>query len=171
MGFVEKVAICIAGCLGVFFIGLTGLYLSGTPMQRGMGSIAQIGTLDPTATPAPTATPDCRQEIAEYNRSALTPLMKRWEDAFVLANSSPRIALPPQIATLQSIRRELAEGEPAPCAQKTHDQFVEAMDEIIVAFLAFLGQEPDYTVKRHFENATVLLEKVKAAIDESETLE
>jgi hypothetical protein len=164
MRFIEKLAICIAGCLGVFFIGLIVLFLGRTPVQGTAGRVARI------VVPAPTATPDCRREIAEYNRATLAPLMAEWEDAFTLANNSPRIALAPQIATLQAIRRKLLDAQPAPCARETHQQFVTATDEIVAAFLAFLGQEPEYTVNRHFKNATALLEKVKDAINESETL-
>lgn len=171
MRFMEKLAVCVAGGLAVFFIGLTVLYLSGTPIQKAPRTMAPVATLGATATPVPTATPDCRRAIARYYRTTLAPLIAEWDDAFKLANNSPRISLAPQIATLQAIRRKLMDTEQPPCALDTHLQFVIATDEIIEGFLAFLGKESDYTVSKHFENAAVLLEKVRVAVDNAAEFE
>lgn len=123
---------------------------------RALPSLTQLQSFAPVA--GPTATSDCRDEIMEYKRETLLPILEEWEDAYDLASSSSRMALAQPIATLQEINRRLKQVEPVPCAAGVHYLFIEATESTINGFLAFMANKPDREVMAHFETASFLLD-------------
>lgn len=93
------------------------------------------------------------ETIAEFQ-----DLTKRWIDVLDIAESTPRISLGPQIAELQSIRRETANVEAPTCAIEAQAKLVASMDMTIDAFLAFLGNEPDDVMTSKLDAATILFQ-------------
>lgn len=108
-------------------------------------------------TPEPTSTPDCRDEIKEYKRGTLAPILEEWIDAYDLASSTPRISLAPPVARLQDITRRLREIDPPPCAEGYHFFFIKAAESAIDGFLAFMANRPDSEVEAHFALAASFL--------------
>lgn len=102
---------------------------------------------------------------ARYYRKNLVPVLSEWSDAEKLANSSPRISLAPVVSQLQAIRRKMDGITPGSCVASVHDNFRSSMDESIAGFLAFMAQEPDGTVQRHFKTSTFMLETAVSLLD------
>ena len=76
-----------------------------------------------------------------YNKGheAYLAVSRRWLDAYTLAGSTPRISLPPVIANMQAIRREM-EGLALPqCLAQAKRFRVAAMDRQLSEFTAFLA--------------------------------
>lgn len=154
MRFIEKLAAIVAGCLLVFFVGLAVLYFSGST-GRGTGPLSWVTGL---------WSPNCDAELVEYRRSTLAPLLDEWIDALDLAVNTPRLAMAPQIASLQAMRRELDAIEPSSCAKETHQKFVTAADEMIKGLLGYLGQQSQYEAEQHFETAAALIIELRFAV-------
>lgn len=56
------------------------------------------------------------------------------------------------LGELQAIRREATNFEITdPKIQQVHNHMITAMDAAIDGFLAFMSQDPDYTVNRFFD--------------------
>lgn len=87
------------------------------------------------------------RELANQRaRSAIMhmhPMVGRWDDAVAVASASPRIALPRQIETMQSIRREFVGSPPSgsPCVSSAHRRIADAMALGIDAHIKFLAQD------------------------------
>lgn len=76
-----------------------------------------------------------------------------WEDALTLAGQTSRIALSPQVARLQDIRRQINDIDAPLCAYRVKHALVDSMDYSIMGFLAFMSDDSDLVVERHFERA------------------
>src|SRR5687768_15649215 len=83
----------------------------------------------PTNTPAPTPEP-CNVQAAAFLEAA-QDIFEEWDDAFELANSTPRMSLPAVISELQEIRRNADDLEVPPCAAATKALMIEMMEAAI----------------------------------------
>jgi len=83
----------------------------------------------------------------------MEPFIDKWDDAIVIAESTSRMSLAPQIENLQEIRRETEDLKISDCADEAHEALIAYMDQTIDAFIAFLGQEDDEKVNRLFSSA------------------
>lgn len=95
---------------------------------------------------APTPTPTCLQEGAGA-LDQLRTVSREWDDAYRLANSTPRASLSGQIAALQAIRRKTEDVQVPDCMATMKRTLAESMDLSIQAFIAFLGQKPNTEVQ------------------------
>lgn len=102
---------------------------------------------EPTATiesqPAPptaTLTPDpCSPGQIEAEAQKVQKHMREFDDASILASSTPRERIGDSIAELQRIRRE-AEDEPIPaCLTNLKKYQVDHMNSVISTLIAFMG--------------------------------
>lgn len=101
----------------------------------------------------------CRSQAADYMREA-SALSQEFSDVLAVAEQSPRVALPGQIATMQDIRRRLDALAVPECAAKLKRHQWLAMTSAIDAYTAFLGQKGDAVVQAHLAIAT---EETRAA--------
>ena len=101
---------------------------------------------------APTPTPTCIVASQQFVKD-LQSFSQEWQDALNLADQTPRMSLPPQIAHLQEIRRRAQAMDAPRCVAPARDTLVGSMDAAIDGFLAFLSQKPDSEVTEYFETA------------------
>lgn len=97
------------------------------------------------------------QSCAQQAAPAITQLQsiaREWDDAAKLADQTPRMQLAVQIASLQAIRRRAQDVQMPECAATAKTALVDAMDNTIEGFTAFLGQKPDTEVKAFFARAS-----------------
>lgn len=119
--------------------------------------LAACGSL-PMFGPTPTPTPEpCEIQAAAYI-PALENYFDDWDDAFTIANGTPRSQLSQAIADLQAIKRGVDDLEHPPCTEKVHQLFIDYMDKTIAGFLSFLSQDSDFVVNTLFEDASELLD-------------
>jgi len=102
-------------------------------------------------------------DVAKYQKT-VKPLLQEWDDAVKLANSTPRMSLPPQIEKMQSVRREVADLKIQSCLTDEHQLLLEAMDSQIDGFISFLAQDPDATVQGYFQRSDQLLSEWSDAL-------
>jgi hypothetical protein len=81
------------------------------------------------------------QEVARGYVADVTKLLRAWDDADAVASKTSRIALAPQVARLQEIRRAVATLQPPACAVDTHHLALAYMDRVVESYLAFMGDE------------------------------
>ena len=99
-------------------------------------------------------------ESENKGAAELRAVEQRWEDALKLAHSTSRIALSNQVATLQSIRRDVKSIPVGKCLEPAGRKLSEHMDAMIDGFLLFMGND-EYTAKTKFEKAETLFEEYK----------
>lgn len=80
-------------------------------------------------------------------------ILPRWDDANSLAGSTSRIALSPAIASLQSIRGDVAGLAYPVCADEAHSYLVAYMDETIDGYLYFMSDKTDSEIEQKFSQA------------------
>ena len=119
-----------------------------TPLRSVVAAIQTSVATTPAATPAdgdtsqedptPSATSSllCSQEIAGFS-AANSSLLREWEDALRVAESTPKIALAPQIAALQALRRQAEDMDSPSCAKAIKALMVSAMNSGTSALLDF----------------------------------
>jgi hypothetical protein len=103
-------------------------------------------------------TPTC----LEQSGSALSQLQgvaREWDDAYKLANQTPRAALSAQIGALQTIKRKAEDVTVPDCLSSAKSALIQGMDLSIEGFLAFLGQKPQTEVNAVFARAN---DRIKA---------
>jgi hypothetical protein len=88
----------------------------------------------------------------------LSAVAQRWDDAVDVAGATPRMALGAQVATLQEVRRDTQALEVPECLNKARTYLVRSMDAAIEGFIAFLAQESDASVGKHFDTADSAME-------------
>ena len=118
--------------------------------------LAGCGGTTTTAANAANVTPTavtCSQADLDAIHAWGDSLLKEWDDATTLANSTPKIQLSDRIADLQRIRREAATKALPACAESTRPLLLSFMDSTIDAFTAFLGNQPDDVVQSKFADA------------------
>ena len=131
-----------------------GLYVDSEPVRVRVG-----------LAPAPTATPAaCTTRDGKKVYTLLQQYAQEWDDAVHLADSTSRISLAPQIATLQRIRRDVVAQEWPDCGQAAQQHLVKHMDYTIEGFIGFLGQRQDTYVQAAFQLADNELDAFKAEL-------
>lgn len=98
----------------------------------GGAPLAPLSTESTSACAATTVRPVVEQLIAD---------VVKWDDEIVIARSAPRLALAPEIAKLQEIRRHVQGLSGPPCFAEPRDMAVDFMNAYITLHTAFLGQE------------------------------
>lgn len=98
--------------------------------------------------PAPT----CRQQASAFINQ-IEPLAREWDDANAVTKSAARIALAAPVAKLQSLRRETENIQAPQCAFLVKQRLIDAMDNTINGYLAFMAQKPDNQVSQYFDQA------------------
>ena len=85
-------------------------------------------------------------------------IMSEWTDAEMVAQSTPRVSLPPVVSELQEIRRR-ADNEltPPDCAADLKPKILEFMDATIDLYLAFMANESDGAVSEKMQAADAAL--------------
>src|SRR3954471_24894000 len=73
--------------------------------------------------------------------SDLAKIEQRWSDGVELAGATSKIALSPQVATLQTIRRDLNALEVDDCLALAKTSYVQHMNYVIAGFLAFMRDD------------------------------
>lgn len=125
----------------------------------------------PTSTPRPTNTPEptptCSERHGDQFVEQLQDVVLRWNDAVMLADSTPRMALAGPLAELQEVRREALAIDVPDCAAPAHDELILFMEGIIDGFLSFLGDDADAIVTRKFDDA---FDHFRAFLDEMEKI-
>lgn len=77
----------------------------------------------------------------------LNNIESRWDDAYTLASSTARIALPTPIANLQDVKRDLANVELSECLNPARDALNSYMDTQINTFLEFMADQNSIEIK------------------------
>ncbi len=109
----------------------------------------------------------CVEQSADF-LSAIDKISAEWDDANVLANQTPKIALSPQVAQLQAIKREADALKPPDCASNIQAFLSEYMDNTINGYLKFMSDSPAMeklyfdTASTAFDNFTAEYQKVTA---------
>lgn len=71
----------------------------------------------------------------------ITASFTKWNDAIAIADVTPKIALAPQVARLQELRREVTDVAAGPsCVVNPQRQLVRYMDAHIAVYLAFMNE-------------------------------
>ena len=122
-----------------------------TLLMSGCGSVQPplpTATEEPaTSTPTITVTPDlCATENIQAEVDKVHRHMREFDDASILASSTPRDQLSNAIADLQRIRRE-AEDEKIPsCLGDLKKYQIQHMNSVIDTLIAFIGGNSDQAV-------------------------
>lgn len=137
----------LCGLIAVVFLAACGSeadFPTATPFYGPTATTAPPATIAPPATA--TTLRACVTSEGKPVTGTISTYATRWDDADKLANSTSRVTLAPQIATLQTIRRDLqAETFPS-CGQESQRTFIAMMDTEIEMLLSFLRQDGDRTV-------------------------
>lgn len=112
--------------------------------SQGLGLWGACGKAHAAIKPTPTPLGRCASGDAQRLINTLQSKAQEWDDAVKLANSTPRIALAPQVQNLQRIRREAAALSVPSCGAKSQALMLAYMDTAINAFIDFLGQGSQY---------------------------
>lgn len=82
------------------------------------------------------STSDGRKVYELFNQ-----VSQEWDDALELAGSTSRMNLPPRIAELQSLRRNIQIQEWPKCAKPGQEHLISGMNSIIDGFILFLDSD------------------------------
>lgn len=95
--------------------------------------------------------------------TAYIALSQKWLDAYVLAGATPRISLPPVIASMQALRREM-DALPLPACMAQAKRFrLAAMDRQIAELTAFLSMTQSES--GNLDRANALVQSATTVID------
>ena len=100
----------------------------------------------------PTPTPTCAMQALQF-LDQITAIADEWTDAETLADSTPRMSLPPAIANLQEIRRRADAIAPPECAALAQTYLIDYMDKTIEGYLLFLSNVSDTEISNQFQSA------------------
>jgi len=100
----------------------------------------------------------CYEQTTEY-RTEVESVVDDWQDAVTIANSTSRISLSTPVSRLQEIQNDTEDMEVPECAQTAHGLLVQHMDDVIKAFILFMGDADDEAgVTAQFNIANTRLE-------------
>lgn len=100
-----------------------------------------------TSTPTITATPDlCASANIQAEVDKVHRHMREFDDASILASSTPRDQLSNAIAVLQRIRREAEDEKIPPCLGDLKKYQIQHMNSVIDTLIAFIGGNSDQAV-------------------------
>ncbi|MCE5258551.1 MAG: hypothetical protein LLG44_05745 [Chloroflexi bacterium] len=103
---------------------------------------ATLTAIAPTATPEATPTPELTcSELTSQWLAEIGPLVREWDDALAVANSTARISLANPVKDLQRISRSLEEAPAPECAQQAKTYYINYVNAEIDVFIKFMAQE------------------------------
>lgn len=153
--------VIVAGVLFVVLFIWPRMNRSGTASP----SLSGASVNAPFATVAPARERPCIDQASSFVQR-LGPQLKRWDEANSLAKASARIALAPQITTLRLVRDDVIANNAPTCANAVKNAAVSYMDTTINGYLAFMGQQDETIVNRHFSDAEDLLARFSTEMDQ-----
>ena len=103
-------------------------------------------------------------EPKDKGMAEIKKIEQRWLDGAQLAGSTARIALSPQVANLQSIKRDLDGVVVGKCLEEAKANLGESMEITIKGFLEFMGDRK-YTAEKTLEEGIKKLGEYKQARD------
>lgn len=83
---------------------------------------------------------NCTSESRDRSISTIYKINAAFEDNYILAKNTSRIALAPIVSEMQKALRELRELSPDACGQLVQTKLIDAYDEAIHLFLSFTGE-------------------------------
>lgn len=86
-------------------------------------------------------------------QSTMTPVLQRWDDALIVAERAPRVALRPEIEKLQAVRRDVQAVAAPECLQPAHDVLLFSLDQRIAGYLAFADNQDEGAIRVAFDAA------------------
>jgi hypothetical protein len=116
------------------------------------------------AVPSPLGEPLCHSETEAY-LSEIELVLTEWQDTVELAQATARIGLSPIVQDLQSLRRRAAEATAPTCAQDASGLLVIGMDEVIAAFIDFMGESSDVIVQARLAAGALEITTAKQQLD------
>lgn len=94
----------------------------------------------------------CQEQVRAYTQQ-INPLTAEWGAAVQRANAAARTDLPPEIASMQTIRQRTDSVAVPECASKAHGLLTSSMDMQLQGFRDTLDNKPTTTVQQEFSNA------------------
>jgi uncharacterized protein YceK len=89
----------------------------------------------------------CQAQAKDY-RVKIAPLVTKFSDTLKLADSTPRMSLPPIISNLQTIRRDLL-AVPAPeCVKTSTTLLADGSDMVVNGYMHFMANQDTNSVSR-----------------------
>jgi hypothetical protein len=80
-------------------------------------------------------------QLGQSDIKELARIEQRWSDGVDVASATGRIALSPQVANLQSVRRDLEALEVSACLKPAKVSYVNHMNYVISSFLRFMRED------------------------------
>ena len=121
-------------------LGMSGCGTAQPPIPTDTNT--QVTEVPATATllPTQTATPDlCAPEHIQAEVDKIHRHMREFDDASILASSTPRDQLSSSIADLQRIRRSAEDEVTVPCLENLKRFQIQHMNSVIDTLIAFLS--------------------------------
>ena len=100
--------------------------------------------------------------------TSLEPILEKWDDQVVVANSTARINLGAQVSKLQEIKQEANSLEINACFDEAHQHLINSFDSEIEAFMAFMREAPDSIVAGYDELSQQELDRWFDSLEELE---
>lgn len=97
--------------------------------------------------------------------AAIESILKRFGDEHAIAQSTSRIALGPRVASMQALRREMEALKASPCIAIGHVLAVDAMNQVIRGYLAFMERSPESVAAGHFAAGTKSINQYRSMRD------
>jgi hypothetical protein len=140
------------------FVIVGGIFVIGCGVLLFLNQIRSSSQNIPPTVRIPTYTPvvarECQILTEEYIHK-VEPLLTEFGDTVKIANSTPRISLPPVIQELQQLRRSISDIPAPRCALGAASLLVTSLDEIINAMISFLGDESEKSISRQFDQGVL----------------
>lgn len=142
-------------------LGWAVLLAACVPSPSAVGTaIARTQQAEVTETPTATHQPagasaqnsaDCPVAEIVESRDALKPILRRWDEAMVIANESSRINLAEPVATLKTIRDDIQSTDVPGCMEAAKAQLVDSMKWAIQGFTDFMADKNSW--RENFDKA------------------
>jgi hypothetical protein len=142
-------------------LGIGALIGTGLGFVAASGAPQQLMAMIPT--PAPTPLPPCRMEDGQPVADRMQTFLEEWRDTVRVAGATSRIALSGPVTQLQRIRRDAQGARWPTCAEQAKRHLVQAMDDTIDGFLAFMSGTDAYAQGESER-------KLRAAADQTDSL-
>lgn len=110
-----------------------------------------------------TLPPSCAEEARPFLQEVAV-IHSQWSDASALAGQTPRMSLPPQIAQLQQLRRDLDALNAPACAADAQIFLSASMGRAIDGYLGFLSQSDQSDVDQAFREASAGLKLFESSL-------
>ncbi len=99
----------------------------------------------------------CPKEQAIDVLKDLEMISAEYDDAFNLANNTPRIQLAQPISELQRIKRDTEALAVPECLQSAQENTVLSMERAIEGFMLFMADESEFSIENKFRESDTFL--------------